>query len=242
MELALLEARALIDTTVSTHRSMFAQQPPVLMRSDRRSIVKAVEQAIDGARHSVNVALSGSGEKATTAFAVIARRRGSGDHDDGVPVRILCSPQALDLSAVRTLARRSSGCEVRVVEGDLHGALIVDGRIVLVQSGRDQSGEDAALLADPAAAKAMELLFAGAWGSALPLTEYLRLNKRLRTESARQILDRLCTGRPDAVAAREMDVSLRTYRRHVARIMDDLGANSRFQAGVRAVELGLLSA
>ena len=38
-----------------------------------------------------------------------------------------------------------------------------------------------------------------------------------------------------------MQVSLRTYRRYVAEIMRELGANSRFQAGVRAVELGLLS-
>jgi DNA-binding NarL/FixJ family response regulator len=36
-------------------------------------------------------------------------------------------------------------------------------------------------------------------------------------------------------------VSLRTYRRHVAEIMRELDANSRFQAGARAVELGLLA-
>ncbi|NEE20393.1 response regulator transcription factor, partial [Streptomyces sp. SID7499] len=44
----------------------------------------------------------------------------------------------------------------------------------------------------------------------------------------------------DEVAARELTVSVRTYRRYVAEIMTLLDATSRFQAGVRAAELGLL--
>lgn len=241
VELALLEARELIDTTVSAHRSMAAQEPLVLMRSDKGSFVDAVQQAVDEAKYAVNVALSGEGEQATAVSVVLARRIASGA-GDGVPVRILCSSQALELPLIRSISRAPRNCEVRVVEGVLHESLIVDGRIALVRSGREPVGGHSALVADLAAAKAMELLFAGVWGSAVPLAECLRLGERLRTESTRRILDRLCAGRPDAVAAREMDISLRTYRRHVARIMDDLGANSRFQAGVRAVELGLLAA
>ncbi len=37
-------------------------------------------------------------------------------------------------------------------------------------------------------------------------------------------------------------MSLRTYRRYVAEILRDLDAISRFQAGARAVQLGLLPA
>jgi DNA-binding NarL/FixJ family response regulator len=66
------------------------------------------------------------------------------------------------------------------------------------------------------------------------------MNRSLRSDLARRILEQLRAGRTDDVAAREIDVSLRTYRRHVAEIMRALGANSRFQAGARAVELGLL--
>jgi DNA-binding NarL/FixJ family response regulator len=84
-------------------------------------------------------------------------------------------------------------------------------------------------------------MFAGAWGSAMPLDEHQRLAERLRSDSVRMILERLREGHTDDVAARQIRVSLRTYRRHVAAIMRDVGANSRFQAGVRAVELGLLS-
>jgi hypothetical protein len=35
---------------------------------------------------------------------------------------------------------------------------------------------------------------------------------------------------------------LRTYRRHVATLMDELGAGSRFEAGVKAMALGLVKA
>ena len=43
----------------------------------------------------------------------------------------------------------------------------------------------------------------------------------------------------DETAARRLTLSLRTYRRRVAELMRTLDADSRFQAGVRAGELGL---
>jgi DNA-binding NarL/FixJ family response regulator len=43
----------------------------------------------------------------------------------------------------------------------------------------------------------------------------------------------------DETAARRLGTSLRTYRRRVAELMAALEAGSRFQAGVRAGELGL---
>jgi len=43
----------------------------------------------------------------------------------------------------------------------------------------------------------------------------------------------------DEAAARQLGTSLRTYRRRVAELMATLQAGSRFQAGVRAGELGL---
>ncbi|MFI6996899.1 hypothetical protein [Nocardia sp. NPDC050175] len=48
-------------------------------------------------------------------------------------------------------------------------------------------------------------------------------------------------GLKDEAAARRLSVSLRTYRRYVAEVMTSLGVATRFQLGVRAAELGLLS-
>ena len=42
----------------------------------------------------------------------------------------------------------------------------------------------------------------------------------------------------DEQIARELGLSLRTVRRRVAEVLDELGATSRFQAGVEAVRRG----
>jgi hypothetical protein len=49
----------------------------------------------------------------------------------------------------------------------------------------------------------------------------------------------LASGLTDEVAAREMHISLRTYRRRVADIMRTVGASSRFQAGLLAAHRGI---
>lgn len=53
------------------------------------------------------------------------------------------------------------------------------------------------------------------------------------------MLRALGSGATDTAAAKELGMSVRTYRRRVAELLDTLDAGSRFQAGVRAGELGL---
>lgn len=54
----------------------------------------------------------------------------------------------------------------------------------------------------------------------------------------RLLLHQLTRGAKDEHIARTLGVSLRTVRRRIAEIMDELGAESRFQAGVEAVRRG----
>jgi DNA-binding CsgD family transcriptional regulator len=54
----------------------------------------------------------------------------------------------------------------------------------------------------------------------------------------RRMLSMLVQGLTDEAVARQLGVSARTVRRMVAHLMDRLGAGSRFEAGVRAVERG----
>ncbi|MEO3811630.1 hypothetical protein ABGB17_21770 [Sphaerisporangium sp. B11E5] len=53
------------------------------------------------------------------------------------------------------------------------------------------------------------------------------------------VLAYLRDGVKDETAARAMNISLRTYRRRVAGILRSMDANSRFQAGIKAAQLGL---
>ncbi|HSE07655.1 MAG TPA: helix-turn-helix transcriptional regulator [Nocardioidaceae bacterium] len=56
----------------------------------------------------------------------------------------------------------------------------------------------------------------------------------------RLLLQQLANGAKDEQIARALGVSLRTVRRRVAETMEDLGAESRFQAGAEAVRRGWL--
>ena len=52
------------------------------------------------------------------------------------------------------------------------------------------------------------------------------------------LVDQLASGAKDEQIARALGLSLRTVRRRVAQVLDELGAGSRFQAGVEAVRRG----
>ncbi|GAA0306660.1 helix-turn-helix transcriptional regulator [Streptomyces polychromogenes] len=65
--------------------------------------------------------------------------------------------------------------------------------------------------------------------------------EQVAREIDRTILRMLGTGLKDEAIARRLGMSLRTARRHIADIMDRLGADSRFQAGAAASRAGLLS-
>ncbi|GAA2711359.1 MULTISPECIES: LuxR C-terminal-related transcriptional regulator [Streptomyces] len=233
LEQALLQARALIESTVSLYRQR-AGAPSAVEHTDAALIGHSLDELIGRARHTVCVALTGAGEFADAVLRSLAAL------PPRVSVRVLCTAEAPD-SALERLGRLPENrVEARVSERELREVLIVDGTTALVRAGA-AGREQAAVVNDTAAVRALELLFAGAWSRGRDLTDHLRLSPRLRTELARSILERLRAGKTDETAARELNVSLRTYRRHVAEIMRELDANSRFQAGVRAVEAGLLS-
>lgn len=56
----------------------------------------------------------------------------------------------------------------------------------------------------------------------------------------RRVLLLMSSGVTDEVGARQLGVTDRTFRRYVAVLLERLGAKSRFQAGVKAVERGWL--
>ena len=55
-----------------------------------------------------------------------------------------------------------------------------------------------------------------------------------------QLLALLAAGLKDEAIARQLGVSLRTVHRRTSQLLDGVGARTRFQAGLRAAQLGLL--
>jgi DNA-binding CsgD family transcriptional regulator len=56
----------------------------------------------------------------------------------------------------------------------------------------------------------------------------------------RPVLELLQLGLKDETIARQLGVSLRTVRRRIAMVMDEVGATTRFQAGIEAARRGLI--
>lgn len=92
------------------------------------------------------------------------------------------------------------------------------------------------LVRAPALVALVKDLFDRYWERATPLASTESGGRDERTE----ILDGLMLGAKDETIARQLGVSLRTVRRRVADLMDELGATTRFQAGMEAVRRGLL--
>ncbi|WP_431043668.1 LuxR family transcriptional regulator [Streptomyces sp. P1-3] len=158
---------------------------------------------------------------------------------DTVRIRLLCAHNARHWDLVQRQLEDERPTEVRVARMPLLAALIVDGRAALVCAD-STVGRRASAIRDPGVIETLQTLFDGIWQNAVVVSERIELGDRARREMVRMILDWLRLGVTDEVAARQLSVSVRTYRRYVAEIMTLLGANSRFQAGVRAAELGLL--
>lgn len=232
LERELLRAHALIESTVALHRRGPAGPSP-LARTQGVPVGETLEQLIGRARHTVCVTLTDTGEFARAALRLLP----------GIPptvsVRVLCTAETVSALTEPAIAPPGVHLEVRVAERQFRECLILDGSSVLVRPD-EQDGDYTTVVNDTAAVRALELLFAGAWSRGRRLEDHLRTHKRLRTELARNVLKQLSEGKTDEAAARELDISLRTYRRYVADFIREFEVESRFQAGVRAVELGLL--
>jgi DNA-binding NarL/FixJ family response regulator len=66
------------------------------------------------------------------------------------------------------------------------------------------------------------------------------MDHALMPEHLRPVFEQLLTGITDIAASRHLNMSPRTFSRRVAELLDWLEAGSRFEAGVRAAQRGLL--
>jgi DNA-binding NarL/FixJ family response regulator len=180
------------------------------------------------------------------ARSAVARRvHAHGGPDEGFTVRKLMSPVALADEAQRAhlLRLHAAGSHVRISSAPLpHETIILDRQVAILAgppSPASALGREYTVTASPALVGGVHSLFTAAWEAAIDLGAYLRGDVPELAPEAREILRTLGAGLTDEAAARRLGTSLRTYRRRVAELMAALEAGSRFQAGVRAGELGL---
>jgi DNA-binding CsgD family transcriptional regulator len=156
--------------------------------------------------------------------------------------RKLLSPFALADEAVRGHLRQvhSEGVAVRIGNAALpNGTILIDRRVMILTGPPDPVGGEYTVITSPMVIEGFVTLFEAIWDTAIDLDAYLHADVPHLDEAGRVILRALASGLTDEPAARRLGISIRTYRRRVADLMTRLEATSRFQAGLRAGQLGL---
>jgi len=129
-----------------------------------------------------------------------------------------------------------AGEQVRLSVQPLPTLAVFGTEVAMVSaSAPDEPGAGRILVRAPALVSMVTLLFEQYWERSVPLGV-----SDDASDDRRRILELLVAGTKDESIARQLGLSLRTVRRRVAELMDELGARTRFQAGVEAARRGLL--
>jgi DNA-binding CsgD family transcriptional regulator len=148
---------------------------------------------------------------------------------------------ATDFTARAPLRQvRDRGGLVRISGSRLpYETILIDRRVMILAGMEGPTGREYTVTTSQNLVDGVHSLFQAIWDTAADLDAYLRSDVPDLDADGRLILEALASGRTDASAAKRLGISLRTYRRRVAELMAKLDADSRFQAGLRAGELGL---
>jgi hypothetical protein len=133
-------------------------------------------------------------------------------------------------------ARSEAGEEIRVLPEIPTRLLIIGTSHAILPEPLGNTESPLVMVRQRAIVQALTLLFEQMWADAAPVDLGLR-----RGDAARRLLlQQLASGAQDEQIARRLGLGLRTVRRRVAELMSELGAESRFQAGVEAARRGWL--
>ncbi|WP_037601668.1 helix-turn-helix transcriptional regulator [Streptacidiphilus rugosus] len=118
--------------------------------------------------------------------------------------------------------------------------IIADRAVAIMPVTSDNTAAGAVVLTGSGTVTALVALFETVWAAARPLsTAPIRDSHGLTPQEA-ATLALLAQGHTDDSVAKRLGVSPRSARRTATDLLERLGARSRFQAGVRAVQEGLL--
>lgn len=161
----------------------------------------------------------------------------------GIRMRTVVLQTALEdpltASYIRELV--TLGAQVRTVAQHMERMIIYDRSIAVVPVDPAESALGALVIRQPSLVTNMVALFDWIWAEAR-VVDFADDSGVTETEPItvleKQVLDVLARVSKDESAARELGISLRTFRRHVADLMLRLGASNRFQAAIMAKERG----
>jgi DNA-binding CsgD family transcriptional regulator len=160
----------------------------------------------------------------------------------GVAVRCVYQDSVRNNRAILKEMHRiiSIGGQVRTAPTLPMPVVIIDREIVLVPDELARDRGSALQVSSPAIVAGFVALFDRIWKSASTAGQPVTADQAGLTPFERQLLDLLSEGCTDQRAAHQLGVSLRTIRRTMSDLKERMGAESRFEAGVRVARNGWL--
>lgn len=135
----------------------------------------------------------------------------------------------------------SQGGEVRTAPRIPQRVVIFDRVQALVPIDPSDNRKGALHVTEPGIVAALLDCFEQAWNTAVPLGAVRPEDPATGLAGIeRELLRLLGRGLTDEAAGQRLGLSVRTVRRHMAAIMERLGASSRFEAGLKAAQRGWL--
>ncbi|MFI2202808.1 LuxR C-terminal-related transcriptional regulator [Streptomyces sp. NPDC020192] len=202
-----------------------------------RDVITLIEQASVECEHEMITCQPGGGRPTEELEQAVARDTALLDR--GLRMRTLYQHSARHHAPTQAYVERvvAAGAEVRTLT-DLFGRMIVfDRRIAFLPHPQRRGG--AVVVRSPAAVAFLCGAFDRTWDLAVPFGAPEATS--VAVDDLRQgILRLLSQGLKDEVIARRLGISLRTCRKHIADLFQELNAESRFQAGYLAATRDLL--
>jgi DNA-binding CsgD family transcriptional regulator len=206
-------------------------------------------ERIPGPAGLINARIHEIGEHAREILSIQSARRTGVGADElermrrrlqaGISYRTIVYRGVLENPEVDAYFRalHRAGDHHRVIDEPLWHLIVVDRKAAFLPVDADpldvQGG--AILIRQPSIVNSLVALFEQTWTRAVDLEP---IGDPEISAVERQVLDLLIRVDKDETAAREMGISVRTFRRHVAALMLRLGATNRFHAAYLARDRG----
>lgn len=159
----------------------------------------------------------------------------------GVRYKIIYDPASLEFHPLREDLELSTaqGEEARVLAGTPAKLLIFDDNFAMIPARSAPDEIDELSVVHPSGLlDALIALFEVLWERALPLFPDPGRAKVQPTVDDQRLIALLTAGLTDEAIAKQLGVSYRTLQRRIHDLLHRLEARSRFQAGLRAAQLG----
>ncbi|MEV6449466.1 hypothetical protein [Amycolatopsis sp. NPDC051716] len=164
-----------------------------------------------------------------------------GPRSPGWTAQVLSPPGAISAPEAATcLDGPDDRLQVRVSRRELPDLTILDREVAILRTTTSYGQPRIFAVHNREIVRGFCALYDAVWAEAVELQEFRTHGIEPGDELTSKVLGLLSDGYKDEAAARQLGLSVRTYRRHVADLMARLDVTCRFQAGVQAVRLGLI--